>query len=233
MITIYCGEDTVAARSAFIQAVEKLRSQETEIIFLPASSVLEIQKGLADNFSLFSSQKVFCVENLEKYSFKKSTKARKDVVYEALVSISTDKSILLLDFEDGKQARQLKLKDLSKVYESKPIISIFSLLESCYPGNKLEFITSLRAVCISQDEMFILVMLFRHIRQLVLIANEVVSIKLPPWQKFKLMGQTKKWDKQKLTDFYSGLIKIEISSKTSTNPYGISRSLEILACHYL
>ena len=199
VITIYCGEDTVAARSVFIQAVEKLRLQETEIISLPAPSVLEIQKGLADNFSLFSSQKVFCVENLEK----------------------------------GKQARQLKLKDLAKVYESKPTVSIFSLLESCYPGNKLGFIESLRTVYSSQDEMFILVMLFRHIRQLVLTANEVVSAKLPPWQKFKVIGQAKKWDKQKLTDFYSGLIKIEISSKTSTNPYGIAKSLEILACHYL
>jgi hypothetical protein len=76
-------------------------------------------------------------------------------------------------------------------------------------------------------------MLFRHVRQLVLVANEAISTKVPPWQKFKLMGQTKKWDKKKIVDFYSGLIKIEISSKTSANPYGIAKSLEILACHYL
>lgn len=233
VITIFCGEDTVAARTAFTQAIEKYRTQQKEIMFLQPSSILDINKGLADNLSLFSDQTVFCVENLEKFGFKKSTKAKKDAVYEAIVALSANKSVILLDFEDGKQARQLKLKDLAKVYESKPATSIFQLLDDCFPSNKLTFIKSLRTVCESQDEMFVFVMLFRHIRQLVLALATGPVAKLPPWQKYKILGQAKKWDRQLLTDFYSGLIKIEISSKTSSNPYGIRKSLEILACHYL
>lgn len=233
MITIFCGEDTVAARTAFTQTIEKYKTNQSEIISLAPSSILDIQKGLADNLSLFSTQKIFCVENLEKYSFKKSTKAKKDSVYEAIVALSSDKSVVLLDFEDGKQARQLKLKDLAKVYESKPATSIFKLLDECFPGNKLTFIKSLRTVCESQEEMFVFVMLFRHVRQLVLALHEGLSTKIPPWQKYKVLSQAKKWDKQALLNFYSGLIKIEISSKTSSNPYGIAKSLEILACHYL
>lgn len=233
VITIFCGEDTVAARTVFTQTIEKYKSNQSEIISLQPSSILDIHKGLADNLSLFSSQKVFCVENLEKYSFKKSTKAKKDTVYEALVALSADKSVILLDFEDGKQARQLKLKDLAKVHESKPTTSIFKLLEECFPGNKIPFVKSLSTVCESQEEMFVFVMLFRQIRQLMLAAYDVLPSKLPPWQKYKVLGQAKKWDKQALTDFYSGLIKIEINSKTSSNPYGIRKSLEILACHYL
>ena len=233
MITIFCGEDSVAARTAFTQAIEKYKLNQSEIISVAPSFILDIYKGVADNLSLFSSQKVFCVENLEKYSFKKSTKAKKDAMYEAIVALSSDKSVVILDFEDEKQARQLKLKDLAKVYESKPATSIFKLLDDCFPGNKLTFIASLRTVCSSQDEMFVFVMLFRHIRQLVLALHDGASAKLPPWQKYKIIGQAKKWNKQALTDFYSGLIKIEISSKTSSNPYGIRKSLEILACHYL
>lgn len=233
MITIFCGEDTVAARAGYIQSIEKYKKDNVEIISITASSILDIQKGLADSLSLFSSQKVFCVENLEKYSFKKSTKAKKDAVYEAIVSLSTDKSVQLLDFEEGKQGRQLKLKDLAKVYESKPSTSIFKLLDDCFPGNKQTFIKSLRTVCESQEEMFIFVMLFRHVRQLVLALTTEAVAKLPPWQKYKILGQAKKWNKEDLINFYSGLIKIEISSKTSSNPYGIVKSLEILACHYL
>lgn len=233
MITIFCGEDSVAARTAFTQTVEKYRLNQSEIIFVQSSSILEISKGMAENLSLFSSQKVFCVENLEKYSFKKSTKAKKDLVYEAIVALSLDKTVTILDFEDGKQGRQLKLKDLVKVHESKPATSIFKLLDDCFPGNKLTFIASLRTVCSSQDEMFVFVMLFRHIRHLVLSLADESSAKLPPWQKYKIIGQAKKWKNQALIDFYSGLIKIEISSKTSSNPYGIKKSLEILACHYL
>jgi DNA polymerase III delta subunit len=233
VITIFCGEDTIGARSAYTQAIEKLKTAETEVLFLQPSSVLEIYKGLADSMSLFSSQKIFCVEHLEKYSFKKSTKAKKDLMYETLLALSTDKSLVLVDYEEGKQGRQLKLKDLAKVYESKPSTSVFKLLDECIPGNKLQFITSLRTVCETQDEMFVFVMLFRHIRQLVLALYDGPSSRLPPWQKYKILGQAKKWEQQTLTNLYSGLIRIEISSKTSSNPYGIAKSLEILACHYL
>ncbi len=233
MITIFCGEDSVAARALYNQTVEKCKSEQSEVIYLSPSSILDISKGLADNLSLFSSQKVFCVENLEKASFKKSTKAKKDTLYEAIISISADKSIILLDFEDGKQARQLKLKDLAKVHESKPATSIFNLLDDCFPGNKNAFIKNLRTVGTSQDEMFVFVMLFRHVRQLVLATNDALPSKLPPWQKYKILGQAKKWEKNALTNFYSGLIKIEINTKTSADPYGIAKSLEILACHYL
>jgi hypothetical protein len=233
MLTIFCGEDSVAARAEFTRAVEKYKASQAEILNITPSSVVDIYKGLADNLSLFSTQKVFCVENLEKYSFKKSTKAKKDSVYEALVSISSDKSVVLLDFEDGKQARMLKLKDLAKVHESKPATSIFQLMDECIPNNKLQFIKSLRTVCETQDEMFTFIMLFRHVRQLVLASQGELSAKLPPWQKYKILGQAKKWEAKKLVDFYSGLIKIEINAKTSSDPYGIAKSLEILACHYL
>lgn len=233
MITIFCGEDSVAARAAYIKTINSYKEKELEILSLPNSSVLDIKKGLADNLSLFSSQKVFCIENLEKYSFKKSTKATKNEVYEALVSIAADKSIILLDFEDEKQARELKLKELATVYESKPATSIFKLMDECIPLNKEQFIKSLRVVCETQDEMFVFIMFTRHVRQLILAAHDELSAKLPPWQKGKILAQAKKWDKNVLTHFYSGLIKIEINAKTSADPYGIRKSLEILACHYL
>lgn len=233
MITIYCGEDNVSARKLFTNAIDSYRKEQVEIISISSSFILDMYKDLADNLSLFSSKKVFCVENLEKFSFKKSTKTKKDLVYESLVTISLDKSIILLDFEDSKQARQLKLKDLAKVYESKPATSIFKLVEECFPGNKQAFISSLRTVCETQDEIFVLIMLYRHIRQVVLAAHDLPIPKLPPWQRFKIQGQAKKWNKQSLIDFYAGLIKLEILAKSSSNPYGTIKSLEILVCHYL
>jgi hypothetical protein len=233
MITIFCGEDSAAARSKYNQLIAKYKSSQAEIVSISPSSVLEVYQGLASNLSLFSSSRVYCVEGLEKFSFKKSSKAKKDTLYEALVALSQDKSIILLDYEDEKQARQLKLKDLAEVHESKPSVTIFKLLDECYPGNQIPFISSLRQVCIAQDEMFTFIMLVRHVRLLVLAAKSALSTKIPPWQKYKILDQSKKWEVKKLMDFYSGLIKIEIGAKTSNNPYGIVKSLEILACHYL
>jgi hypothetical protein len=233
VITIFCGEDTVTSRSLYTQAIEKYRINQSEIISLQPAALADIYKGLSDSLSLFSNQKIFAVENLEKYSFKKSTKAKKDAMYEVLLKLSSDKSITVLDFEDGKQGRQLKLKDLATVHESKPSTTIFKLLEECFPKNKETFISSLRHVCETQDEMFVFVMLFRHVRQLVLASEGSLPANTPPWQKYKILGQAKKWNSALLLHFYSGLIKIEINSKTSSNPYGIKNSLEILACHYL
>ena len=233
MIYIYCGEDSISARFAYVKAIEKYKSTLAEIVSIAPSSIVEVKKGIADNMGLFSTQTIFCVENLEKSGFRKSTKAKADVVYEAIVSIAQNKSVILLDFEEGKQGRQLKLKDLATIHESKPSTTIFKLLDECIPGDKNSFIQSLRLVCSTQEEQFVFIMLYRHIRLLVLLLTDGLSDKLPPWQKYKVLGQAKKWEKQSLIDFYSGLIRIEIGSKTSSNPYGIRKSIEILACHYL
>ena len=233
MIYIYCGEDSINARLAYEKAIEKYKSTLAEIVSISPSSIVEVKKGIADNMSLFSTQTIFCVENLEKFGFRKSTKAKADVVYEAIVSLAQNKNVILLDFEDGKQGRQLKLKDLTTIHESKPSTTIFKLLDECIPGDKNSFIQSLRLVCSTQEEQFVFIMLYRHIRLLVLLLTDGLSDKLPPWQKYKVLGQAKKWEKQSLIDFYSGLIRIEIGSKTSSNPYGIRKSIEILACHYL
>lgn len=232
MLYIYCGEDTTTSRALYIKEVEKYRLKGAEVVSIHASAIVEVERGIANNLSLFGTQIVFCLENLEKFGFKKSTKTKTDQTYDAIASLTENKNVIILDFEDGKQGRQLKLKDLALVKESKPSTTIFKLLDECIPGNKDLFIHSLRTVCQTQDEMFVFIMIYRHIRQLILTGNGDTA-KLPPWQKYKIIGQAKKWDTKKLMDFYSGLIKIEINSKTSSNPFGVRKSIEILAVHYL
>lgn len=233
MIYIFCGEDSIKARAAYTKQIEKYKRDSAEIVTLSGKSIVEVERGIANNLNLFASQTILCTENLEKAGFRKSTKAKTDEIFEAIVSLAKSKHVVVLDFEDGKQARQLKLKDIATVFESKPTTSIFKLLEICYPGNKDSFIQSLRTVCETQDEQFVFIMLTRHIRLLVLLATGGSSAKLPPWQKYKLIDQAKRWQEKNLLAFYSGLIKIEIMIKTSSNPYGVAKSLEILACHYL
>lgn len=233
VINVFCGEDSIAARLAYNRMIDKYRKCEAEIVVMSASSIMDLKQGVGDNINMFAQQTVFCMENLEKAGFKKSTKVKADKMYEAIVSLAQDKSIVILDFEDSKQGRQLKLKDIATIHESKPAISIFSLVESCNPGNKNGFIQWLQTVCLTQDEQFVFIMLYRHIRLLVLAQNSDSSFKLPPWQKSKVLAQARNWDKKALLDFYAGLIKIEITSKTSTNPFGIRKSLEILSCYYL
>ncbi len=233
MITVYCGENSISARTAYRAALDAYIAKGTEVREVSASALQEEYKGALQNMSLFSKSIIYSVYQLEKAGFRKSTKAKKDKLYETIVAISKDPHIILIDFEDGKQSRELKLKDLAEIKESKASATVFTLLEMCYPGNAHEFITTLKSLCESQDEMFLLIMLFRHVRQLVLISQKSDLSQLSPWQKAKLISQANKWDPVKLLDFYSGLIKVEINAKSNGDPYGIAKSIEILVCHYL
>ncbi len=232
MIHIFCGEDSVASRKQYLFEIEKQKKAGVEVLSLFPNQIIDLNKGMGNNLSLFSTTQVYVVEGLEKAGFRKSTKAKKDSIFEAIVALSTDKTITLLDWEEDKPSRLLKLKDLAKVTESKPSQSVFQLLDLCVPKNKIPFITALREVLQTQADMLVFVLLFRHIRQLVLIQSGE-EVKIAPWQKYKLQSLSRQWEKNALLHFYEGLIKIEFSSKSGENAYGIGKSLEMLACYYL
>lgn len=233
MIHIYCGEDSVAARKAYSNALDSYRTANYEVLSLTPSTLADLPKGLAESVGLFSEKKVFSIENLEKHGLKKSTKAKKNELYEALLGFAKNKEVEIVDYEEGKAARLLKLKDIATIHESKLDVSIFQFIELWVPGNKKKCIDALSVLTETQDELFIFIMLARHIRQVVLASKNCLSSKLPPWQKYKIQGAAKKWTEGALIGFYEGLIRIEIGVKSSSNPYGVTKSLEILACHYL
>jgi hypothetical protein len=53
------------------------------------------------------------------------------------------------------------------------------------------------------------------------------------WQIGKLANQAKYWKEENLINFYQGLHRIDINSKTGGTPFTVKKSLEILACYYL
>ncbi len=232
MIHIFCGEDSVSSRKQFLNEIEKQKKTGAEIFSISAHQIPDLNKGLGNNLTLFSASQVYVVEGLEKAGFRKSTKARKDSLFDAIVSLSTDKTITVFDWEEDKPARLLKLKNVADITESKPPHSVFKLLDLCVPTQKSAFIMTLREVLKTQSDMLVFVLLFRHIRQLVLIQGGE-DVEVAPWQKYKLKKLSQLWRKDPLLHFYEGLIKIECSTKSGENAYGIAKSLEILACYYL
>lgn len=233
MLLIVCGEDNAASRAFFSSYIEEQKKKGAEIIFCNPSDLLELHKGTSQSLHLFSPLLIYVTEKLETAGFRKSTKVKKDALFEAITTLAQDKNLQIVDWEEGKPSRELKLKDLAQIKEFKPSKSIFSFLDQCIPKNKIAFISTLTQLSQSQDEQFIFIMLHRHLRTLILTQTNNLPSKIPSWQRYKLKGQADKWTKESLLNFYEGLIKIEISTKSGTNPYGIKKSLEILACHYL
>ncbi len=229
MLTIICGEDSVSSRDYLLQLQKDYKSKDFEIVRLGPDELEQSVLNLSSRLSLFGQKRVFVTENLNKKISKKTNLK----LVKLLEKISKNTAIELIDWEDGVSQRELKTGKLGKTKEFKPIQNIWQLLDSCYPANMPKFILLLNRLATSKNEMFIFIMLARHIRNLLLLKSGAGLPLLQPWQRAKLASQAKSWQEKELVLFYDKLIGIDIATKTGRNSYGLKDSIEVLACYYI
>lgn len=227
MLIIICGEDSISAYNYFVNLKKKYRQENYEIFELKADEIENITSWMGEANALFSLKKVFFTQELNKKISKKQNLKINKIVEE----IINNKNIEVVDFEPEIQARLLKFSKKAVIKEFKPSENIFKLQDSLYPGNLKNFIYILNKL--DTEEYFIFNMLIKHIRNLILVKNNIIDKKLASWQLLKLKSQASKWDNEKLINFYDGFFKIDLQQKTSSTPYSLKKSLEILACYYL
>lgn len=226
MLTIICGEDTVASRAHLQEEIETYRKNNYEILPISPEQLAEIPQEHSESLSLFGLKKAYIVENLNK-TLKRGTSDR------LLAILDTLKDTHLLIWEDGVSKRELKLQKVGSIKEFKAGENIFKLLDSCYPENLRSFVMMLDSLATPQNEMFLFIMLQRHVRNLVLISMDQPPASLQAWQVGKLRGQSSRWNKNSLIDFYNKLINLEIGLKTGNASYSLKKSIEMLSCYYL
>lgn len=228
MLTIVCGEDNVASRNYFLSLLNSYKEKAYKIQNVSVSDLSKIRFSASEQ-TLFGEEQIFIVENLNK-----SLSRKKDLsVFKILEDIAKSKQIVLIDWEDEVSQRNLKIGKIGLVKEFKPDKNIFKLLDTCYPQNLQAFHLLLSSITDSQNEMFVFIMLQRHIRNLLLAKMRSPLSQLQAWQKMKLSSQARRWKEENIISFYDRLLKIDISTKTGKNPYTIKTSLEILSCYYL
>lgn len=215
MLTIICGEDTVSSRDYFKKLKAEFQNKGYQIYYLLPQDLREISSLPSSSPTLFGDKIAYFTENL-------------------LAKLKDKKipSIPIIDWEE-KSLYQLKIPKGAVVKEFKLPISIFKLLDACYPGNLNNFLKILHQLSDKIDDGFIFVMLAKHIRNLLIIKLGERLDKLSPWQLKKIKTQSKFWSLKKLINFYEGLYRIDLRTKTSKNPFDIRRSLDILACYIL
>lgn len=228
MLTIICGEDSVASRDYFLGQQKIFAEKGFEIVNIDYRRVLELDQSEASSASLFTQKRVFFTSDLNKKVLKKlNVKTEKKIK-----NIISSAGIQLFDWEEETTSRDLKSIKGIVIKELKPSQTIFKLLDSCYPGNLKQFISGLKIISESSPDIFIFIMLARHMRNILIIKSGEKIPKLASWQMAKLSNQAKYWRLENLMNFYQGLHRIDVNSKTSS-PYSIKKSLDILACYYL
>lgn len=227
MLTIICGEDTIASRQYFQKIKEDYKTKGYEICLISKADSETIRIETSEMDSLFSPKRAFFSEHLVKYLKRSKSK---EVLAEIQAVMKTD--IEWFDWEQY-QAREIANPKGATIKEFKPSSSIFKLLDECYPGNLKQFMTDSAAVLETQEDGFIYAMLCKHIRGLILAKSGSLPSSTSPWQRGKLSTLARLWPEDKLIAFYEGLGRIDVSVKTSSSPYGIKKSLDILACYLL
>jgi len=229
MLTIICGEDSIASRDYYFSLKKNYQDKDFQVIEIPSSELENIPSWMGESRSLFNQNKVFFTVNVnKKLSRKLNLKINK--VVDQLIK---DKAVEVVAWEEEISSRMLKFPKGVNVKEFKPSQNIFKLQDALYPGNLKSFLSILNQLTETVDENFIFIMLIRHIKNLLLVKTGQSNSKLQSWQIAKLKSQVSKWPLDKLINFYDSFHKIDISQKTSTNPYSVKKSVDILACYYL
>jgi len=236
MITVVCGEDIVASRNYYLELKKQAANKGYQIFNISYNQIFDILSWLSQSYTLFGEKKVFFIENLNKHLpriTKKDFTTPTAKIIKTINEIARSKEIQLIDWENEKSGREIKMREIAIIKEFKPSNSIFKLNEACYPSNLKNFLSMLNQLTTITADNFIFIMLSRHIKNLLLAKLGLFPANQASWQRQKLVYQAKYWDSEKLIKFYDGLYRIELGIKTSSLPYGIKKSLDILACYFL
>lgn len=229
MITVICGEDTVASRDSLNQALSAHTEKNGSVVnSITAAEAIDLSLQDSQPISLFETP-VYLLENASKKIMRKGS----GDLYKALLKLSKSTEVTLYIWEFGMSKRDIKTADLGVVKEFKPSSSIFTLLDQCYPSNLKRFIADFYSLVTPTTELFIHIMLTRHIRSLLAIRLGEVPPRMQSWQVGKLKAQASRWEGKTLLDFYEKLLSIEVQLKTGRSVYSVGESLTLLSCYYL
>src|SRR3972149_4710810 len=198
MLTIICGEDSISSRNYFTDQQRLLKEKDFEIVNVDYHQVLELDETGASESSLFATKRAYFTNSLNKKVFKKMSERNE----KKIKAIITSKEIQVFNWEEETSARDLKSIKGVIVKEFKPSQNIFKLLDSCYPGNLKTFISTLNTLSESTEDIFIFIMLARHMRNILSVKIGEKIPKLASWQLGKLSNQAKYWDEKNLINFY-------------------------------
>jgi len=228
MLTIICGENTIEAYNFFLEKKKEFIDKKYEVLEIDSSAIEELIRWQSKNLSLFASKKVFFTRDLNKKINKKNEKFLK--IINQLVA---DKKIEIFDFEEAVEKRALKIQKNILIEEFKLPVSIFNFLDSVYPDNLRTVMKNLYLLSKSTAMELIFFMLNKRIRQLLMIKLNQKIKNLQLWQLKKLSYQAKFWPKERLIQFYQTLFQLEIKIKTSSNPFDLKKSLELLLVYFI
>ncbi len=215
------GDNIILSRKRLSEIIKEAKENDWEIVRVDWSvSKKQELLTLAQSQNLLSSGILVVVENF----FSGNKKAN-----EILKSIKIDEYTAFV-FWENKTVTPTNVKGLNDfvIQEFKIPTVIFNFLNSLAPGNAKVMLSYLEESLKKDPADFLLIMIARHIRNLIWVKVEPESMAIPDWQKRNLQGQASKFTKEQLYNLHHQLLELDRGSKTSQLPENLSASLEVL-----
>lgn len=225
-IYVFCGDDIISSRKAFLDELDSLREQKFEVRRISGKDVnAEQLELLSSSTTLFGQKQCLAIEGL--LSLPKSKE--KDNVSEMVTRRfgGLDCNVVIWEGKEYSRTEQQKYPQNFIFKNFKLPEVLFKFLEKLIPNKTTENLNFFHQTIGSVDPAFIFLMLVRQIRLLILVADNEVS-GLPFWQIHKLAAQAKMFDKEKLYEIYKRLLEMDFRQKTSSFVLGLSSELDLL-----
>lgn len=220
-IIVFCGSDIVSSRIAFKDYLQSLKINDFEVIYCRGKDLTK--ETLSLNFealSLFGKKRVLAIEN-----FFSGTKSQDDLI-KHLLSLK-EKDVVFWETKEFSANQQNPFPGIIFKKFTLPEV-VFKFLESLQPGKPGENLAYFFEARQATDINFLFLMLVRQIRLLILAKEPECLGKIAPWQKKRLLAQTKMFSQEKLIDIYKKLFLIDFEQKTSSSPFNLGSSLDLL-----
>lgn len=221
-IIVYCGNDIVSSRKAFLDQLQSLKERNFEVVRILGKDVKEEQLELLSSpATLFGQKQCLAIEEL--LSGQKN-KEREKVL---MILSASSFPVFVWESKEFSKPEQTKFGKEFVFKNFKLPEVLFKYLEKLSPGKISENLSLFHRALESVDPTYIFIMLVRQIRLLILVAEDEAG-SLPSWQVGKLCQQTQQFKKEKLYEIYKRLLEIDFQQKTSILPFSLSQSLDLL-----
>ena len=231
MLTIYCGDNSVASREAFSQAKKVSAISGNSVTEIESSELLEVEKsGGSAASDLFGGRPVYITINLVKVLKRKLVRKTKDKLRE----LSASEEIEIIDWEDSS-AYDLGIdKDkFSFVKDYKLAVSTFTLLPKLKPKNAQNFLSELQELAKAQPIEVTIAMLMRHVKSMLLLKSGK-SVRDNPYLVRLASSGSAHFTSPQLFEMYKRLLRADINVKTGRGtPLSIKEQVETIVAFLL
>lgn len=224
MLTLIHGDDKVTTRKVLEE--KKLEANGNEIVILDGTkiSMTDIVSA-CESISFFAEKKVIIIENL----IGKNTLKEKDKVISYLNNLITENTIIICESLEISKTVLTKYFPKAEIILCKSPLLMFRFLDSIGVNAKNTTLALFHSVLRERDANFVLTMLIRQIRYLILAKDPGVNglSDLSPWQAKKFTQQCRFFEEDHLISNYRQLLALEFNFKTGRTPLPLKELLDI------